>query len=163
MKKILIILYLIMVASVVIGQNSTITVEFTLNGKKVELNNDFEMFFVTTANGQKVIIKPNISQNTFKVPDFCGQTKGHIVFKYKKMILGLGLNNFEYNQNMKWEIGFDKKPYNKEYPIKEANAKETKGISYIILNPLEQGEGIVTTISIVDFKRYFRESQALLE
>jgi hypothetical protein len=152
-----------MVTALVQGQNATIKVEFIINGEKAPLNNDFEIYFIVVDTVQKIIIKPEIKQNSFEIPNFCGNVKGHIVFKYKKNIIGLGLNNFNYSQNMRWEIGFDKKPYDKEYGIKEANKKETKGIAYIAFHPLEHGDGTVTTISIIDLKKYFKESKTLIE
>ena len=145
------------------GQTFTVNVEYTYNGKKIALNDDFEIFFVIIDSTQKIIIKPEITQNTFKIPDFCGYTRGHIVFKHKKNIIWLGIETFSYTQNMRWEIGFDKKPYNKEFNIATGNFEKTKAIAYIAFDPMEWGDGVVTTISIFDIKRYFKESRELLK
>jgi hypothetical protein len=163
MEKILYILAFVMCAISSHGQTFTVNVEYTCNGEKIALNDDFEIFFVIIDSAQKIIIKPEITQNTFKIPDFCGNTRGHIVFKHKKTVIGLGVNTFSYTQNMRWEIGFDKKPYDQEYNIGTANIEKAKGIAYIAFHPLEQGDGVVTTISIVDIKRYFKESRELLK
>ena len=163
MKKILYILAFFMCAISLYGQTFTVNVEYTYNGKKIALNDDFEIFFVIIDSTQKIIIKPEITQNTFKIPDFCGYTRGHIVFKHKKNIIWLGIETFSYTQNMRWEIGFDKKPYNKEFNIATGNFEKTKAIAYIAFDPMEWGDGVVTTISIFDIKRYFKESRELLK
>ncbi|MDI3545787.1 MAG: hypothetical protein PWQ43_1716 [Rikenellaceae bacterium] len=163
MEKILYILAFVICAISLHGQTFTVNVEYTYNGKKIALNDDFEIFFVIIDSTQKIIIKPEITQNTFKIPDFCGNTRGHIVFKYKKTVIGLGINPFSYTQNMRWEIGFDKKPYDKEYNIGTGNIEKTKAIAYIAFDPMEWGDGVIATISIVDIKRYFKASRELLK
>ena len=163
MKKILYILAFFMCAISLHGQTFTVNVEYTYNGKKIALNDDFEIFFVIIDSTQKIILKPEITKNSFEIQNFYGNTSGHIVFKYKKTIIWLGINTFSYTQNMRWEIGFDKKPYDKEYNIGTGNIEKTKGIAYIAFHPLERGEGVATTISIVDVKRYFKESRELLK
>jgi phage terminase large subunit-like protein len=64
---------------------------------------------------------------------------------------------------MRWEIGFDKKPYDKEYNIGTGNIEKTKAIAYIAFHPLERGEGVVAITSIYNIKRYFKGSRELLK
>ena len=140
-----------------------VNVEYTYNGEKIALNDDFEIFFVIIDSTQKIIIKPEITQNTFKIPDFCGHTRGHIVFKHKKTIIWLGINTFSYTQNMRWEIGFDKNHMTKSSILRLETLKKTKAIAYIAFDPMERGEGVVAITSIYNIKRYFKKSRELLK
>jgi hypothetical protein len=159
MKKSFVILFLMLCVFLTQGQAITVKIDYIYNNNTIALNDDFEVFFIVVDSTQKIIIKPKIIQNTFEVPNFCDKMKGHIVFKYKKTVLWLGINTFDFTQNMIWEIGFKKKKYYNEYDIE----KKTKGIAYIAFHPLEKGDGAVTTISINDFNRYFKESKELLK
>ncbi len=140
-------------------------VKFKKEGKEYQLKNDFEIFFVIVDSTQKTIIKPIIIGNSFVLPDFRGYSEGHIVFKYEKLILDLGLellNNFY--QSFEWEVDLDKKPYEDEYSYEEFHSKDIEAAVQLIYRPLEHGDaGVVKFIPIRNVKKYLKDSKKLIE
>lgn len=144
------------------SQEDSVTISFLKNGRAIDIENKFEIFFVIGNDQQKTTIKPSINKQSFVVPDFCDYPSGHIIFKYKDKFYGLGFNKLKFDQDMKWVIGFDKKPYSKEYHLDSVNDRSTKAIAFLELHPLKKGSGIVTTVSISNLKKYFKESETLV-
>lgn len=162
MKKIIALLFVTFCTFIAFGQKKIITIDFFYEGKKMELKNNFQIFFVINDSSQKLMIKPEMKQNSFAVPNLFGFSKGYLVIKFKKRILHLGFNNFNYTQDMNWKIYLDKKPFDK-VPNSNLNLTDAKGIAWISFNPLELGEGVITSVLIRDFKKYYMESTSLIE
>lgn len=145
------------------GWSQEIQIEFHKDGKKIELKNDFDVYFIMSDSLQKIIIKPIIKNNRFKIPDFIKSKKGNIAFKYGNIVFDLGFGGFQYEQNFIWLIGYDKKPFEKEYHFSQVHDKKIKAIVYLEYIPLEHGDGIERVVCIDDIKQYFKESKILIE
>jgi len=166
MKFVLSILLLIQSFFLLSQESKLIEIEmkFIKEGKEVDLiAENAQVYFVCGTPEQKAIFKPKIIESSFSMPDLCGYNKGHILLKVGGEIFGFGYGNINFTQNMRLVFGFDKRPYDKEYYLDAANQKETKGMVYIEFHPLEEGEGTVTAINILDFKTYLQEAEKLLE
>lgn len=165
MKLILsLILCVVIYPNLAYSQVSKVSLEFVKNGRQIDLQNDeIDIFLVVIKEEQKIIFKPILTGVVFTMPDLCGNNQGHIILRHDGDVYGFGYNYLDFDQNMKWVMGVDKKPYDKEYFLKDIQDKKVDGIAYIEFHPLEVGEGVVTTISITDFKSYMFEGEQLID
>ena len=163
MKRVIIIIVSILIGTQsLIGQSKKIDIQFVKNGKEIALKDDFSIYFVAGNLKQKVIFVPEISDNSFIVPDFGVFEKAHFVFKHKSKFYDIEFSSINYMQNMRWVIGFDKKPFNKEYKIDSIESKDVRGVIYIEYKPLEQGQGVVSVTNIINIKKYFKYGKELV-
>jgi len=175
MRKILYTLVFVVLSIFLEAQPYTIEIEYIHNGKKIALKDNFEIILEINDSTQKTIIKPKITQNTFSIPNLCGAFQAGVFFKYKKTVIDLGYEMFLYDQNYKWKIVFNRKPYydDKCKNIMEENLsqaseeylkilKRTKAIVYVDHYPLEGGEETSMATTIPNVRQYFKENRRLL-
>jgi hypothetical protein len=137
------------------------TVEFIRNGKQKKLDDNFKVYFLFGDSTHMVVVKPKINGNQFDMPPL-PQNEGFILFEYRNRVYNLGKRGIKMNQKMKWVFGFDKKPYSREYHQEVVNEKATKGIFYLEFHPQEYGDGVVTTVSFQDTKKFLKNGKLLI-
>lgn len=146
------------------SQNNQINIEFYLEGEKIDvLKQKIEIFFVCGDSSLKTIFKPTIQDSTFFMPDLGGYTNGFTIIKLKNDFYSFGYNNLIYNQKMKLVFKIDKIPFEKNKNHNGLNIdKKSKAIASIEFRPLEEGCGVVSLITILNFKKYLKASKQLL-
>lgn len=160
----IIILFQLFVTYSALAQNKEITVELKVDGKEVNIADDFEINFIIEDSLVKKIIKPKVKGNSFIIPDFKEGSRGAIVFKCGKYELAFGDAFIAWDQKMRWTFGLDKKPFD---PDNYAGTLEEKMDSYQLLNylkfnPHEYGESTVVTNFIHDLKEYKKGIKKLI-
>lgn len=159
-----IVVALLLCSGMAFGQLKQVTIEFVKDGETVNVSDEsFNVYVVTIGQELKTVFKPTLSGKNFLMPDLCGVAKGHLLIAYDGEVYDFGYHNLNFDQNMRLKIGLDKRPYDKEYYLKEAEPKEVRAIAYVEFYPLENGKGKVTTKSIKDFKAYLLASKDLIE
>ena len=164
MRNTLLILMILFTCSMLFGQEKKrVVVEFEKEGKKVNLEKGFEIFFVFPTESGKTIMHPKINENSFESPELCGNKEGYIIFVFKNKACSFFSNIPRFDQDWKWVFGIDKKPYVEDLYTDSSNGEKVKGVVYLKFIPQEMGDGTVHYIRIVNYKKYFAGTMALIE
>lgn len=160
MKKPLFLLQLLVFAFGTKAYSQKINVEFISEGKLQNLASDFSIYFVWTKDSAKYIVKPFVKNNSFLLPDMKGIKQCDIVFKYRNKIVACSIST-DISVDCTFRFGIDLKPFEESYNIEGVDDLSVKGVSYLMLMPLK-GEGIATTILILNLKEYQRSCYKLI-
>lgn len=137
-----------------------ITVKFIKNGKAKNIADNFKVYFVNGDSSHLVITKPKINGNSFKMPPIQDK-EAMILFEYKGKVYHIGERNVEFNQNMNWVFGFDKKPYSRVYHQNSAKDINVKGVFYLELHPLN-GDGVLSMLTFESMTEFFEYGKSLI-
>jgi hypothetical protein len=138
-----------------------VSVEFIKNGKEQVLRDDFKIYFINGDSSYIEIVKPRIRNNSFRMPPLNHQ-EAFILLEHNEDVYSLGKRGVNFEQDMKWIFGFDKKPYSRGYHQDEVNKKDAKGVFYLEIYPLEHGDGVVTRIVFEDLSKYLKYGRSLI-
>ena len=98
-----------------------IELELFLEGKKITLDNNFEIFFVISDSIEQNCIKAKTDANMFFLPNLSNYENGIFAIKYKRKVYATYdyLSKFQTNNFMR--IIFDSKPYTKKVLTDNSN------------------------------------------
>ncbi len=164
MKSIWILILLATLSNHLIAQR--IEVEFVKEGRKIELKDDFNIYFVFGDSISKTIVRPEIYNNSFKPP--CIESKDfNILLKYKNRVYTHTLVNLSCECDMRLTFGYDRKPIRDEYlrddlPTYKINHNYV-AVGYLRFQYLE-GEyiGVQSASRIKSKRKYFKWTKQLL-
>lgn len=161
MSKVLLLFFLISNYYTVVAKDVNVKVHFYKEGKAVN-DKQLSFFIVVGDSNKKVIIQPKIDaiNNSFIMPETCGYNTGFIIFKYRKRVYAISIDEFTFADDMVWTFYFDKKPYDREYYFGENSFKENKAISILKIDKSGNSTGVVKRIYNVS--QYFKEGERLI-
>lgn len=156
----------VLLAALLISLQGTLCVaqevelSFFYNKKEVEkVDSLVDVYIVIYDDKGKVVFRPEISGKKFQFPSLRGydDKEGDFIIRYKSEYYGLLINFKNFDQDMKWKIGYDNSPYESKYLLegqREDHGDDVQGVFYLAVNPKEFGRGIVSTMPIIKPKEF---------
>jgi hypothetical protein len=153
MKKLLLLISLLFFVDFVFCQTKKSEIMFILNDSVIQLKNDFDIYLVVVDSSSKLIMKPQIENNSFYLNNTIDYFKGYkyYVFSYKEKYYNMNVPFLYHDQDMKIEFIYDE---NKN------QSEATFTISYM---PLEFGDGVYGVVRITDIDNFFRMSELIID
>lgn len=152
--------------SFIYGQN--IEVSFELNNNKIDTDTMLNIYFVYDFGEDRIVYKPTIENNSFFIDTSLNVHNPEIVLRYKDRFFGISYNIKEFDQDYKWEFGYNDNPDEasgdvplilKDHP--EKSFDEFIGVFFLRSDPQDEGEGIVKVKGITDAE-YFNEKKKMI-
>ncbi len=148
-----------------------IELEFYLEKKQIQLNNNFEIYFIVIDSIGKEIIKPKVGRNSFLLPNLEGDKKGWFAIKYRNRVYATYGFFKQFSINNSIRIVFDSRPYfkgelkdqynNNVFSGIQNKSKEKNVNAYLQIRYNRQWT--YSLLSIENINGYFKESQKLIE